>query len=64
MKSLNAEADQLMEHHPDSVDTIQQKLGELNEAWSLLKDKAETRRKKLNESHVFQKFLSNYRYVY
>lgn len=50
-----------MEHHPESADTIQQKLSELTEAWGQLKGKASERKSKLNESYVFQKFLSSYR---
>ncbi|XP_057290447.1 spectrin alpha chain, non-erythrocytic 1-like isoform X2 [Hydractinia symbiolongicarpus] len=61
VNSLNSEAGQLIEHHPGSADTIQQKLSELTEAWGQLKGKASERKSKLNESYVFQKFLSSYR---
>ena len=63
VNSLNAEAGKLMENHPMSADSIETKLNELTETWRKLKENAGQRKNKLNESYVFQKFLSDYRYA-
>lgn len=60
---LNAEAGKLCENHPLSAEKIQEKLRDLNEIWATLKEKAGHRKSKLNDSYVFQKFLSDYRSV-
>lgn len=64
MEALNTEAVQLCENHPTSSETIQEKAGDLTENWAQLREKSSARKSKLNDSHIFQKFLSDYRYLY
>ena len=60
---MNAEAVQLCENHPNSADTIQEKAKDLSENWTQLREKSDDRKSKLNDSYIFQKFLSDYRSV-
>ena len=60
---MNAEAVQLCENHPNSSETIKEKASDLAENWAGLREKSSARKSKLNDSYIFQKFLSDYRYI-
>ncbi|BHF71927.1 hypothetical protein SprV_0401498800 [Sparganum proliferum] len=61
VSQLGVDADALSEKHPDSRDTIKGKHGALAEAWQQLKDKATDRRRRLEESFLLHRFLTDWR---
>ncbi|XP_063288681.1 spectrin alpha chain, non-erythrocytic 1 isoform X6 [Pelobates fuscus] len=61
VNSLGETALRLIQSHPESADDIQEKCKELNQAWSSLGKRADQRKKKLEDSHDLQRFLSDFR---
>uniref|UniRef100_A0A8C5QUK2 Spectrin alpha chain, non-erythrocytic 1 n=1 Tax=Leptobrachium leishanense TaxID=445787 RepID=A0A8C5QUK2_9ANUR len=61
VNSLEETAQRLIQSHPESADDIQEKCKELNQAWSSLGKRADERKKKLEDSHDLQRFLSDFR---
>ncbi|KAM8933889.1 spectrin alpha chain, non-erythrocytic 1 isoform 4-T4 [Pelodytes ibericus] len=61
VNSLGETATRLIQSHPESADDIQEKCKELDQAWSSLGKRADQRKKKLEDSHDLQRFLSDFR---
>lgn len=50
-----------MQSHPDTAEQTYAKQKEINEEWTQLQAKAQTRKEKLLDSYDLQRFLSDYR---
>uniref|UniRef100_A0A4W3J576 Spectrin alpha, non-erythrocytic 1 n=1 Tax=Callorhinchus milii TaxID=7868 RepID=A0A4W3J576_CALMI len=61
VNSLGETANRLIQSHPESVEDVQEKCTELNQAWTNLVERADQRKEKLNDSHDLQRFLSDFR---
>ncbi|XP_065209601.1 spectrin alpha chain isoform X2 [Planococcus citri] len=61
IKQLDETANRLMASHPDTADQTYQKQKEINEEWTQLTAKANSRKEKLLDSYDLQRFLSDYR---
>ncbi|XP_072344928.1 spectrin alpha chain, non-erythrocytic 1 isoform X1 [Scyliorhinus torazame] len=61
VNSLGETANRLIQSHPESVEDVQEKCTELNQAWDSLGKRADQRKGKLNDSHDLQRFLSDFR---
>ncbi|XP_055516190.1 spectrin alpha chain, non-erythrocytic 1 isoform X2 [Leucoraja erinacea] len=61
VNSLGETANRLIQSHPESVEDVQEKCTELNQAWTNLVERADQRKGKLNDSHDLQRFLSDFR---
>lgn len=59
--TLGQEATRLCETHGDHISPIQTKHTEIVENWELLKNKAQERRRKLDESYYLHRFLADFR---
>jgi len=55
------EADSLIEEQPNSASLIADKQTEIIDHWERLMEKADQRKKKLEESRQFQRFLGDHR---
>jgi len=64
VKDLDDTAQRLMLTHPDQEQSIYEHQREINDLWSGLAHKAETRKAKLLDSYDLQRFLSDFRLVY
>ena len=61
IRQLDDAANRLIQTHPDQSDAIYQKQREINEQWTQLTGKANTRKEKLLDSYDLHRFLSDYR---
>lgn len=61
IKQLDETANRLMASHPDTAEVTYQKQKEINEEWTQLTAKANSRKEKLLDSYDLQRFLSDYR---
>ncbi|XP_025205987.1 spectrin alpha chain isoform X1 [Melanaphis sacchari] len=61
IRQLDETANRLMNTHPESRDNTYMKQREINEEWTQLTAKANTRKEKLLDSYDLQRFLSDYR---
>ncbi|XP_014210997.1 spectrin alpha chain isoform X2 [Copidosoma floridanum] len=61
IKQLDETANRLMQSHPDTADQTYAKQKEINEEWTQLTAKANSRKEKLLDSYDLQRFLSDYR---
>ena len=61
IKQLDETATRLMQSHPDTAEQTYVKQKEINEEWTQLTAKANSRKEKLLDSYDLQRFLSDYR---
>lgn len=61
IKQLDETANRLMQSHPDTAEQTYAKQKEINEDWTQLTAKANSRKEKLLDSYDLQRFLSDYR---
>lgn len=61
IKQLDETANRLMQTHPESVDQTYVKQKEINELWTQLTAKANSRKEKLLDSYDLQRFLNDHR---
>ncbi|KAK0179706.1 hypothetical protein PV327_005434 [Microctonus hyperodae] len=61
IKQLDETANRLMQSHPDTAEQTYVKQKEINEEWTQLTAKANSRKEKLLDSYDLQRFLSDYR---
>ena len=61
IRQLDDAANRLIQTHPDQSDAIYQKQREINQQWTQLTGKANTRKEKLLDSYDLHRFLSDYR---
>ena len=61
IKQLDETANRLMQSHPDTAEQTYAKQKEINEEWTQLTAKANSRKEKLLDSYDLQRFLSDYR---
>ncbi|KAI4458382.1 troponin [Holotrichia oblita] len=61
IKQLDETANRLMQTHPESVDQTYTKQKEINELWTQLTAKANSRKEKLLDSYDLQRFLNDHR---
>ncbi|XP_037079829.1 spectrin alpha chain-like [Pollicipes pollicipes] len=61
IRQLDDAANRLIQTHPDQSDAIYQKQREINQQWTQLTSKANTRKEKLLDSYDLHRFLSDYR---
>ncbi|XP_032452714.1 spectrin alpha chain isoform X2 [Nasonia vitripennis] len=61
IKQLDETANRLMQSHPDTAEQTYTKQKEINEEWTQLTAKADSRKKKLLDSYDLQRYLSDYR---
>lgn len=61
IRQLDETANRLMQTHPDTADQTYAKQREINEEWTQLTAKANSRKEKLLDSYDLQRFLSDYR---
>ncbi|XP_011311624.1 spectrin alpha chain isoform X1 [Fopius arisanus] len=61
IKQLDDTANRLMQSHPDTAEQTYAKQKEINEEWTQLTAKANSRKEKLLDSYDLQRFLSDYR---
>ncbi|KAF4520896.1 hypothetical protein B566_EDAN010311 [Ephemera danica] len=61
IRQLDETAQRLMQSHPDTAEQTYAKQLEINEAWTQLTAKANSRKEKLLDSYDLQRFLSDYR---
>lgn len=61
IRQLDDTANRLMQSHPDTAEQTYAKQKEINEEWTQLQAKAQTRKEKLLDSYDLQRFLSDYR---
>ncbi|VDM96402.1 unnamed protein product [Thelazia callipaeda] len=61
MNSLSAEAERLVQVHPDRADAIYAKMNEAKEQWAALRKKAQARKDGLDRSYNLHRFLADYR---
>ncbi|EEB17271.1 Spectrin alpha chain, putative [Pediculus humanus corporis] len=61
IRQLDETANRLMQTHPDTADQTFAKQREINEEWTQLTAKANSRKEKLLDSYDLQRFLSDYR---
>nr|CAD7403707.1 unnamed protein product [Timema cristinae] len=61
IRQLDETANRLMQTHPETADQTYAKQKEINEEWTQLTAKANSRKEKLLDSYDLQRFLSDYR---
>ncbi|XP_066994169.1 spectrin alpha chain isoform X3 [Anabrus simplex] len=61
IRQLDDTANRLMQTHPETADQTYAKQKEINEEWTQLTAKANSRKEKLLDSYDLQRFLSDYR---
>lgn len=61
IRQLDETANRLMQTHPDTAEQTYAKQREINEEWTQLTAKANSRKEKLLDSYDLQRFLSDYR---
>ncbi|XP_011879275.1 PREDICTED: spectrin alpha chain isoform X1 [Vollenhovia emeryi] len=61
IKQLDETANRLMQSHPETAEQTYAKQKEINEEWTQLTAKANSRKEKLLDSYDLQRFLSDYR---
>ncbi|XP_053988880.1 spectrin alpha chain isoform X1 [Hylaeus anthracinus] len=61
IKQLDETAQRLMQSHPETAEQTYAKQKEINEEWTQLTAKANSRKEKLLDSYDLQRFLSDYR---
>lgn len=61
IRQLDETANRLMQTHPETAEPTYAKQKEINEEWTQLTAKANTRKEKLLDSYDLQRFLSDYR---
>ncbi|XP_026684497.1 spectrin alpha chain-like [Diaphorina citri] len=61
IRQLDETANRLMQTHPETAEQTYAKQKEINEEWTQLTAKANTRKEKLLDSYDLQRFLSDYR---
>lgn len=61
IKQLDDTANRLMQSHPETAEQTYAKQKEINEEWTQLTAKANSRKEKLLDSYDLQRFLSDYR---
>ncbi|XP_034234548.1 spectrin alpha chain isoform X1 [Thrips palmi] len=61
IRQLDETANRLMQTHPDTADQTYSKQREINEEWTQLTVKANSRKEKLLDSYDLQRFLADYR---
>jgi len=61
VNQVNNEANRLVENHPDESDDIREKQERVVGNWSDLKDKANERKKNLENAYYLHRFLSDFR---
>lgn len=64
IRTLDETANKLKQTHPESAETIYQLQKQLNEEWTRLTAKANSRKEKLLDSYDYQRFVADYRYVF
>jgi spectrin alpha len=61
IKTLDEKANKLRQSHPEAAQQIYDLQRQINEQWTLLTQKANSRKEKLLDSYDLQRFLSDYR---
>lgn len=61
IRELDEVSSRLMTTHPDQADTIYQKQIKIQESWTDLTQKSDSRKAKLIDSFEFQSFMANFR---
>lgn len=61
VQQVNSEANRLAENHPDDADDIRAKQERVVKNWNDLKDKADDRKKNLENAYFLNRFLSDFR---
>lgn len=61
IRQLDETANRLMQTHPDTAEQTYSKQREINEEWTQLTVKANSRKEKLLDSYDLQRFLADYR---
>lgn len=59
--NLTDEQNRLKASHPDHTEELDKKRKELDSSWAKLQEKAQNRRKGLNDSYALHRFLADYR---
>lgn len=61
IRQLDETANRLMQTHPETAEQTYAKQREINEEWTQLTARANSRKEKLLDSYDLQRFLSDYR---